>query len=135
MPLKTTKSLIVFFALAAIPVHAGGDNFVHGLWGTAAQCAQELIKPGGTRLAEPFEIGPEWLRQGDIWCKLTWFDPQERAQGIFIGARARCGEDSLQGFWLGMAFDRSGDAEQLSLIWNENLVNGPLERCAVPKVN
>ena len=96
-----------------------------GIWGTAQQCARAPIKPGGSVLAEPFEIGAEWLKQGPLWCGLDWFPVQARQNGAFTGARAQCGEDSIQGYNLRM--ELSDDA--LTLRWGFLISNGPLMRC------
>ncbi|WP_300515937.1 hypothetical protein [Aliiroseovarius sp.] len=96
-----------------------------GRWGTPAQCAGRPVLEGGTRLAAPFEIGPEWLRQGEVWCRLTWFDAQPQSGGLFRAARALCGEDSVRGYNLGFVLE----GEALTILWDERLVNGPLRRC------
>jgi len=100
-------------------------NPLEGRWGTPAQCAGQPLIEGGTRLAAPIEVGAEWLKQGEVWCRLTWFDPQPRANGLYQAARAQCGEDTVQGYNLG--FVLAGEA--LTLLWDEALVNGPLWRC------
>ena len=63
----------IFLTLAAQSAQADERAEFYGVWGTAKQCAGEPIKPGGTALAAPFEIGEEWLRQGQLWCQLSWF--------------------------------------------------------------
>ena len=97
-----------------------------GTWGTAQQCARAPIKPGGTVLAEPFEIRPGWLRQGRIWCRLRWFPIESRGDGLFTGANAQCGEDAVRGYFLRM--ELSGD--DLTLRWGLQRSNGPLARCS-----
>ncbi|WP_421702624.1 hypothetical protein [Aliiroseovarius sp.] len=111
--------VFLFFAAPALA------NPLEGRWGTAAQCAGLPIVAGGTRLAAPVEVGAEWLKQGEVWCRLTWFAAQPRADGLFRAARAQCGEDSVRGYNLGFALE----GETLTLLWDEALVNGPLSRC------
>ena len=65
-----------------------------GTWGTAKQCAREPIKSGGTVLSEPYEINPRWLRQGRLWCNLSWGSVEVRKDGYFAGTHAQCGEDA-----------------------------------------
>jgi len=96
-----------------------------GVWGTDRQCAGAPIKPGGTVLAEPFHIGEDWLRHGPVWCRLTWFPVERRADGLFTGAYAQCGEDSVRDFLLRL--ELSG--ETLTLRWGLTLSNGPLAGC------
>ncbi|MBI1384760.1 MAG: hypothetical protein GC150_07615 [Rhizobiales bacterium] len=121
-------SVILFVCTSiAATADAGGDRErFHGAWGTAAQCARAPIKPGGTVLAEPFVVGSEWLRHGEIWCRLTWFPLERREEGWFTGAQAQCGEDAVRDYVLGMTLS----GEELTLRWNFPLV-GPLTRCPV----
>lgn len=113
--------------LLAFPAAAAADEreVFYGTWGTAEQCARAPLKPGGTVLAEPFEISADWLRQGRFWCRLTWGPMERREDGLFTGAHAQCGEDSVRGYFLGMTL--SGD--DLTLRWHFPFSNGPLARC------
>ena len=115
------RALILLLSLASPAI----ADPLFGRWGTTAQCAGLPLIAGGTRLAAPFEIGPDWLRHGAVWCRLQWFDTQPRQGGQFRAARAQCGEDSVQGYSLG--FSLQGD--ELTILWNEALANGPLRRC------
>ncbi|MEL7114616.1 MAG: hypothetical protein AAGP08_03340, partial [Pseudomonadota bacterium] len=98
---------------------------LYGIWGTDAQCSEALLLPTGTKRAAPFDIRPGWLRHGQMWCRLSWFDTDTRETGLFVGAVARCGEDSVRSYRLDFALD-SGT---LHLIWDQTLVNGPLALC------
>lgn len=118
---------LLFFLLFSLPVQADEREAVLGTWGTEKQCARALLKPGGTVAAEPFEISHGWLRQGDRWCRLNWFPVEKRENGIFTGAHAMCGEDSVQGYMLGMELSD----DRLTLRWEFPHKNGPLERCGV----
>lgn len=102
---------------------------IYGVWGDVRQCARAVILEGGTRRAAPVEIAEGWLKQGTIWCRLTWFPSEPRANGLFASAQALCGEDSPLGYRL----DALLAGEELSLIWDEALVNGPMRRCGVPE--
>ena len=97
----------------------------YGTWGTPGQCAGELIKPGGSVAYEPFEIDEQWLRHGQLWCQLEWGPLERREDSLFTAATARCGEDSVSGYLLGM-IQKDGD---LTLRWRPFWVNGPLQRC------
>ena len=114
--------------LLATPAPADERAPLYGTWGTEAQCRGDLLIPDGTVRAAPFQIRPGWITQGGLWCRLSWFPVQTRPDGLFVGTRALCGEDSVRGYWLDMALDGEG----LRLIWDEALVNGPLKRCAPP---
>ncbi len=113
---------------ALLPLSAAAGetpDALRGAWGTPAQCSRALLAPGGTLHASPFRISASWLEHGGIGCLLTWFPAQRRENGLFAVANALCGEDSAQSWRID--FLLQGD--QLHLIWNETLENGPLRRC------
>ncbi|MEM8790975.1 MAG: hypothetical protein AAGE80_05125 [Pseudomonadota bacterium] len=118
----------LIFLLLSLPAAASERDAFYGTWGTEKQCTRAPVKPGVTVLAEPIEIGEEWLKQGQIWCRLSWFPIQTREGGVFTGAQAQCGEDSVRGYILGMELAE----DELMLRWNVQLVNGPLQRCTAP---
>lgn len=117
----------LLLALMILPVAAAADerDVLYGSWGTAQQCAREPLRPGLTVRAEPIEIGAQWLKQGPIWCKLDWFPLEERDDGVFTGAYAHCGEDSVQQYFLRMNLSE----ESLTIRWDFLVSNGPLARC------
>ena len=115
----------LFLLCLMTPLHAADRTALYGTWGTPAQCDRQPILDGGTKLAEPFEIHPGWLRHGALWCRLSWFPIQPRENGLFVGTSALCGEDSANSYRLDFALDR----QSLTLIWNNSLINGPLARC------
>ncbi|MEM8812626.1 MAG: hypothetical protein AAGF59_08415 [Pseudomonadota bacterium] len=117
--------LFLLIAFLALPAAADDRAVFYGTWGTPQQCARAPIKPGATVLAEPFEIGSEWLKQGRVWCRLNWGPIQPREDGFFSGADVQCGEDSVRQYFLRM--DLTG--ETLTLRWDLLLSNGPLARC------
>jgi len=115
------------FVLFAFMTSASADErkIFHDTWGTAQQCARKPIKSGGTVLAQPFEIGAQWLKQGRLWCKLNWGPIEARDGGFFTGANAQCGEDSLRGYFISMRLTN----DKLTLRWDFPVSNGPLSRC------
>ena len=98
---------------------------IYGVWGNQNQCSRAPIKPGGTALSQPFEISARWIRQGQFWCSLEWGPLEARKNGIFTAANARCGEDTVRGYFLGMNLSDG----QLKLSWDLGRSNGPLIRC------
>ncbi|MEM6486900.1 MAG: hypothetical protein AAF677_01300 [Pseudomonadota bacterium] len=121
-------SLLIGLGVAALPAAAQSDERkrLYGTWGTDQQCAREPLAPDLTILAEPFEIGPQWLKRGQVWCALNWFPVEQRPDGIFTGAFARCGEDGVRDYVVGMRL--TGDS--LTLRWDFfSVVNGPLAQC------
>lgn len=120
--------LITVLALPAAAETRETQNAFHGTWGSAAQCARAPLIPGGSVTAEPFEIDREWLRHGQVWCQLSWTVLQTRDTGTFTAARAQCGEDAVQDYFLRMDLSDS----KLTLRWDVFHANGPLERCSAP---
>ena len=114
--------LIIFLTAPA----ADKREAFYGRWGTLKQCSHEPIKFGGTVLAEPFEIDADWLRQGQLWCRLKWYPIEVRENGLFSGAFAQCGEDSVRDYSVGMILSDGN----LTLRWGFPLSNGPLMRCS-----
>ena len=104
---------------------ASEHNRFFDRWGTAKQCARQPIIPGGSVLAEPFNISRQWLQQGRIWCQLKWGPVETRGDGYFSGASAQCGEDAARGYFIGMALVD----DKLTMRWDFPVSNGPLERC------
>lgn len=126
--------LIILFTLPptalTFPAAAADERKAfYGTWGTDNQCARALIKPGGTVTAEPFEISADWLRQGRLWCRLNWFSVETRENGLYSGAHAQCGEDSVRDYSLRIGLS----GEDLTLRWNLLLKNGPLKLCSRPQ--
>jgi len=121
--------LLSLFALIAFPSIASADADArkpfYGTWGTAKQCARKPIKAGGTVLAQPFEISPQWLKQGQLWCSLKWFPTASLESGLASGATAQCGEDSVRDYLLGFKLSK----DKLNIRWDLFLNNGPLARC------
>lgn len=122
---KTFKVFFVYLIVLASPTSATERTIFYGTWGTEKQCARKPIKPGGTVLSAPFELNEHWLRQGGQWCRLNWGPIEKRARGFFTAANAQCGEDNVQGYFLGIEL-KNGD---LTLFWNFWQSNGPLMRC------
>ena len=99
---------VVFLAVLALPAAADEREVFYVMWGTPKHCARALIKPGGTVVAEPFEITSVGVRQGRIWCRLKWFPVSARDGGLFTGGHAQCGEDTVRLPGL----QRDGESEQ-----------------------
>lgn len=118
--------LFSFLAITPSPTLADGRESLFGTWGTAAQCARKPLKPGGTVLAEPFLINDEWLRHGQLWCRLRWFPIENRENELFTGAFAQCGEDSVRSYMLRMTLATDNT---LNLKWGLARSNGPLAIC------
>ena len=120
-------ALVAAAALAAAAAAAAAEREVfYGEWGTAKQCARQPIKEGGTLLAQPYELGETWLKQGNLYCQLNWGPIEQRGGGgSFTAAHAACGEDTIRSYFLGLELR----GEQLRLTWGFPTSSPPLSRC------
>ena len=122
------RAFLLFLALGFVSAPAAADRAkFFGVWGTTQQCARDFIKPGGSVRAAPYEISEDWLKDGRVWCQLRWFPVEQRGAATFTGAHARCGEDAVRGYLLGMTLE--GGA--LTLRWDVFRATPPLRRCPV----
>ena len=122
---KNMRSLFVL-TIFTMPAFAADRSLLYGKWGTEAQCNGALITPQGTKRAAPFDIRPDWLKHGDVWCYLNWGTVAPTSGGgIFTVAQAQCGEDAVRGYNIKFRLDES----ELTLVWNLWIKNGPLMRC------
>lgn len=121
------KITLVFSALIyyIVPVFAADRTSLYGKWGTETQCSGALITPKGTKHAAPFDIRPDWLGHGDVWCRLNWGTESSTANGLFAVARAVCGEDTVRSY--NIDFRLGGD--ELTLTWDRWHKTGPVRRC------
>lgn len=121
------RYLFCFFLLS-FPANAEDwRTAFYGKWGTPAQCAGELIKPGGSVKFEPFEIDDQWIKHGQLWCQIEWGPLERRENELFTAVSAKCGEDAVYGYLLGM----KQSEETLMLRWTLTWSNGPLQRCPI----
>lgn len=120
-----TALIFTLFALPALTAAADERAAFYGIWGTEKQCARAPLAPDVPILAEPFEIKGEWLRRGQIWCRLSWFPIDQRQNGVFTGAFALCGEDGPREYFVRMTLKD----EELTIRWDFTVTNGPLSRC------
>lgn len=117
--------LLLVLVFIAPQVFAQEIRPIVGVWGTDAQCAGALITPKGTKRAAPFEIHPDWLENGDVWCRLNWTSVQTRASDTRAIAEAVCGEDMERDYQI--TFRLIDDA--LTIVWDWTFQNGPMRRC------
>lgn len=122
--------ILTALLLAATPATASDRHAeFFGTWGTPKHCAKAPILDGGTQKAAPFEIGAEWLKHGEIYCALNWGPIANKNGGRFTNASAKCGEDSVRGYTLGLILKD----DTLHITWDFFLKNGPLKRCTTPQ--
>ncbi len=93
-------------------------------WGSRQQCAAASSDKTALHLY-PFEVDREWLRQGPIYCYLTWLSNQPMANGSETQAFAQCGEDSLREYRIFFLLQ----GQQLRIRWSADFTTPALERC------
>ena len=123
---RKTMRLLLALVFIAPPVIAQEIQPLVGLWGTEAQCTGALITPKGTKRATPFDVRPDWLGKGDVWCRLNWTTVQTTATDTVAIAQAVCGEDAVRDYRL--TFRLVDDA--LTINWDLFFQNGPIKRCS-----
>lgn len=125
--LRRTRCIVAAMLLCLTSAVSADPEVFFGKWGTDKQCAGDLIIPGGTRHAAPFEIGKEWLGHGDVWCRLFWINTGSSQQGTMpLPVRcALCGEDDVRDYRINFQLQDN----LLSLIWNQHITNDRLKHC------
>ncbi len=118
--------LMILFFFLSVPAIADEREVLYGTWGTEKQCARAPVVPGSLVQSEPFAINSQWLKRGVIWCKLTWLPIEKRGDGIFTGANALCGEDTVRNYLLNMTLS----GEELTIVWDFPNKYGPLKQCS-----
>lgn len=96
-----------------------------GTWGTAAQCENWRERERADSSGVLYHLDREWLRQGGIYCYLTWRSRYPLANGLEIHALAQCGEDTLREYDLVLRLQD----EQLQLRWSDDFSTRQLIRC------
>ena len=119
--MKFFITALLFVSTTAI----ANSALFYGIWGSEAQCARTLIIPQGTKHWSPFEISADWLKHGEVWCRIDWVNVVPREEGAYAVAQALCGEDDNRNYRIN--FNLVGD--ELTLIWNNEFANSALRRC------
>lgn len=122
---RIKKGFVIFTISFIGSALASDQSMLFGSWGSEAQCARSLITPTGTKRAAPFEIKQDWLLQGDIWCRLSWVTTVLEDDGGYAIASALCGEDAVRDYRI----DFTLADNQLIVLWDQQIANGPLQRC------
>lgn len=96
-----------------------------GTWGTSTQCPAKLAENPALARFSPYHIDLEWLRQGGIYCYLSWQGNYADDTGSETHALAQCGEDSLREYRIVLRLEKS----RLRIHWSESYSTPTLERC------
>ncbi|MDH3761757.1 MAG: hypothetical protein OEU50_12305 [Gammaproteobacteria bacterium] len=96
-----------------------------GVWGTAEQCiAYRHGKTDSPRLF-PYRISDDWVRQGEIYCYLSWHDAEQVGDDFRVYALAQCGEDNLREYQLKLNLQQ----QKLRIRWSDDFTTRALEAC------
>lgn len=96
-----------------------------GTWGSEAQCDAFAADGSDNPALMPYEISADWIRQGFLYCALSW-QGETRIDGEpRYFADASCGEDDLRDYRLTLELrDR-----RLRIRWSDDFTTTALEAC------
>lgn len=96
-----------------------------GIWGTAEQCAAHESGNNDNPRLFPYRISGDWIRQGNIYCYLSWRDHEGDSDGLRAYALAQCGEDNLREYQLRLLLQQG----ELQIRWSEDFTTRALRAC------
>lgn len=102
---------------------AEAPRWLLGAWGSEAQCRAHQAGEESNPARLPFVIDPQWIRQGFIYCYLTWRGHDAEKNRAW--ADARCGEDDLREYSL--VLNLRGQA--LDIRWSDSFTARNLRFC------
>lgn len=112
------------FSLQPLPESATAPALLLGVWGSARQCTAYHSGNNQPGLL-PYHINAEWLRQGTVYCYLSWRGQNDVAGVIEAFALAQCGEDDLREYQLALQL-RAGS---LRIRWSADYTTPELQAC------
>ena len=108
------------------PVKAlDGPASLFGVWGNERQCRAHRDGDETNPSRLPYIIGSQWLRQGFIYCYLSWRGYEDTGEGTRAWADARCGEDDLRDYRLRLELRE----HRLSIRWSNDFSVFRLQAC------
>ncbi len=96
-----------------------------GIWGTAEQCVAHREGINDNPRLFPYRISTDWVQQGNIYCYLSWQEPEQTDDGMRVYAFAQCGEDNLREYRLMLQLEQG----RLRIRWSEDFTTRALEAC------
>lgn len=96
-----------------------------GTWGSAAQCADTQATHDGDAGRSAYEISVEWIRQGKVYCHMTWYTIEMTARGGEVHALAQCGEDGLREYRVVLRLAQA----RLWIDWSPDFTTPALRAC------
>lgn len=96
-----------------------------GTWGSAEQCAAHRAGGNLNPALFPYLITRDWIRQGNIYCYLSWQHHRASGGNIEAYVSALCGEDDIRDYRLLMKLQ----AGSLQIRWSPDFITGQLQAC------
>lgn len=96
-----------------------------GIWGTAEQCAAHAAGAGDNPALLPYHMTGDWIRQGHIYCYLSWRGQDNNGARLRAYAVAQCGEDDLREYRLTLRLQQ----DSLRIRWSDDFVTRELMAC------
>ena len=96
-----------------------------GTWGTAIQYDAHRAGDTSSPSLLPYEITQQWIRQGFIYCYLSWVGQELHDDTVSAHAWAQCGEDNLRDYRLRL----QRKAGYLQIRWSDDFITASLEAC------
>jgi len=113
------------FSTGPRPGSAAGPASLFGVWGSPAQCQAHRGGDETNPARLPYVIDNEWIRQGFIYCHISWRGQRRDGDETRAWADARCGEDDLRDYRLQFSLQ----ARRLQIRWSPDFVARGLEFC------
>ena len=115
------------FSLQPKPVAIAAPAALTGTWGTDRQCATFAAGGSDNPALMPYQISSDWVKQGFLYCFLSWRGETRVGGQPLYYAEARCGEDDLRDYRL--SFELRD--KRLRIYWSEDFTTAALEACRV----
>ena len=103
-----------------------GPAELFGVWGSESQCRAYGDGDETNPALLPYAIDGQWIRQGFIYCYLSWRGRESKNGITRAWADARCGEDDLRDYRLQLELRE----RRLSIRWSEDFIVSQLQSCS-----
>lgn len=112
-------------SLQPAPASSAAPPALIGSWGTAAQCARQTAGKTDNPGRLPYQISHDWIRQGFLYCQMTWRGQQPSGDATRYYAHAQCGEDDLRDYRITLLLRQ----RRLEIRWSPDFSTAALEPC------
>ena len=113
------------FSLQRSQSTAAAPSELLGTWGTAAQCGELAAGGSDNPGLMPYQISADWIRQGFLYCSMSWRGETRIDGEPRYFADASCGEDDLRDYRLTLELRDN----RLKIRWSDDFTTAALEAC------